>query len=147
MNRYFWLVLVVALLSGCGSGDERGIKDSRKEFMSELQQSLDDKGIPYTVDDEGYIKFSSEYEDDVKKIKDSIDARRLSEVGTKYEDKSSTDYFRQLLGERGIQYRTETRKDGEWTYWHPESKEQQDELEMKVVSHALDEQAERSESK
>lgn len=146
-SRWFCVVLIAVLLSGCGSDDERGIKDSRKEFMLELKRSLDDSGIPYTVDDEGYIRYSRKYEDDVKEIKKNIDEKRTSEAGVKFEDKDSAEYFRSLLDGRGITYRTETRKDGEWTYWYPESEEQREELEMKVVSRALDKQAERHEGK
>ena len=115
--------------------------------MLELQRSLDDSGIPYTVDDEGYIRYSRKYEDDVKKIKKGIDEKRMSEAAVKFENRGSTEYFRSLLDERGIKYRTETREDGEWTYWHPEGEEQREELEMKVVSRALDKQAERYKSK
>ena len=147
MNKLLFFILVFSLLFGCSSGDERGIKDSRKDFMVELQKSMDKEGIPYSMDEEGYIRYSSQYKDDVERIKKNIDENRLSEIGTKFEDKSATEYFRELLNESGIEYRTEVKKDGDWTYWHPKNKKQQNEMEMKVVTHAFEKQAEHSDSK
>jgi hypothetical protein len=139
--------LVVALampLFGCGSNSEQGIKDSREDFMIELKKSLTENDIPFTVDDEGYIRYSREDKEAVEEIKRQVDQRQSSEIGSKFENESSTNYFRRLLDERGISYRTVSREDGEWTYWNPESKEQQEELEMKVVTHAFEYQKQQS---
>lgn len=137
------LCLVVVLtmpLVGCGSNDEQGIKDSREDFMIEFKKALTENDIPFTVDDEGYVRYSKEYKESVDQIKHQVDQRRTSEVGSKFEDELSTRYFRKLLDERGINYRTVSREDGEWTYWNPESKQQQEEIEMEVVTHAFERQ-------
>lgn len=139
--------LVVALampLFGCGSNSEQGIKDSREDFMIELKKSLTVNDIPFTVGDEGYIRYSREDKEAVEKIKRQVDQRKSSEIGSKFENESSTNYFRSLLDERGISYRTVSREDGEWTYWNPDNKEQQEELEMKVVTHAFEHQKQQS---
>lgn len=128
--------LAMSLL-GCGSNDEQGIRDSRDQFMVEFQEALTKNDIPFKTDDEGYIRYSSEYKEAVERIKGQVDRSMASEVGSKFEDKISTEYFRKLLDEKGIGYRTETQEDGEWTYWHPESKDQEKEIEMKVVTHAF----------
>ena len=138
MGPRAFLIIVLSILSfGCNSNDLKGIKDSRAEFMKELKIALNEHDIPYEINDEGYIMYSGEYEDDVERIKNQVDKDAASEVGLKFEDEDSTEYFRGLLSELGIPFRTETRKDGEWTYWKPESKKQQNEIEMKVVSHSF----------
>ena len=135
------LVLVLTMpLFGCGSNNEQGIKDSRADFMIELQEALTENDIPFRVDDEGYVKYSSEHKEAVERIKRQVDQRRTGEVGSKYEDELSTKYFRRLLDEKEISYRTASRDDGEWTYWNPESKQQQEDIEMKVVAHAFERQ-------
>ncbi|MCF6256780.1 MAG: hypothetical protein L3K25_10885 [Gammaproteobacteria bacterium] len=132
------LIFVLTMsLFGCGSSDEQGIKDSREGFMVKFQKELIENNIPFKTDDEGYIRYSSEYKEAVEKIKNQIDKKISSEVGSKFEDEISTKYFRKLLDENGISYRTENRKDGEWTYWHPTNKDQVKEIEMKVVVHAF----------
>lgn len=138
------LALLIMLLLGCGSSNEQGVKDSRQDFMVELEKALAENNIPFTVDDEGYVRYSKEHKESVERIKRQIDQRRTGEVGSKFEDESSTRYFRKLLDEKGITYRTASREDGEWTYWNPESREQQEEIEMKVVAHAFEQQKSRS---
>lgn len=142
---FLWLPVVLTLsLFGCNSNNEQGIKDSREDFMIEFKKALAENNIPFTVDDEGYVRYSKEYKEAVEQIKRQVDQRRMSEVGSKFEDEPSTQYFRKLLDERGISYRTESREDGEWTYWNPVSKQQQEEIEMKVVAHAFEQQRGRS---
>ena len=90
--------------------------------------------------------FPSEHKEAVEQIKRQVDQRRAGEVGSKFEDELSTKYFRRLLDEKGISYRTVSRDDGEWTYWNPESKQQQEKIEMKVVAHAFERQKGRSDN-
>jgi len=142
----YLLVLVAALLFGCGSGSEQGIKDSREDFMVELKKALTESNIPFTVDDEGYVRYSKEYKGAVERIKRHIDERRATEVGSRFEDELSTRYLRKLLDEKGIRYRAVSREDGELTYWNPESKQQQEEIEMEVVRHAFEQQKKRSDN-
>ena len=113
--------------------------------MAELRGALTENNIPFRTDDEGYIRYPKEYKEAVQKIKDNIDKSRTSEVGSKFDDEMSTAYFRKLLDERKITYRTETRDDGEWTFWRPENREQEQEIEMKVVTHAFERQKQHSE--
>ncbi len=140
---YLLVALTVALL-GCDSNNEQGIRDSREDFMIEFKKALTDNGIPFTVDDEDYVRYSKDDKEAVEKIKRQVDQRRAAEIGSKFDDALSTNYFRKLLDEKGISYRTESRDDGEWTYWNPASKKQQEELEMKVVTHAFEHQKQRS---
>lgn len=133
-HQAFLVIVLSILFSGCNSNDLKGIKDSRAGVMKELQAALIDNNIPFETDDKGYIRYSSKYENDVERIMNQIDKNIAREVGTKFESKDSTEYFRSLLDDQGITFRTETRGDSEWTYWRPESKNQQNEIEMKVVS-------------
>ena len=88
------LVLVTALLFGCNSSDEQGIKDDREAFMVELRKALTENDIPFAIDDEGYVRYSKEHKEAVEQIKRQIDERRVAEVGSKFEDELSTRYFR-----------------------------------------------------
>lgn len=134
------LVMVTVLLFGCGSSNEQGIRDSREDFMVELKKALTENNIPFRVDDDGYVMYSKEHKKAVERIKRQVDERRSAEIGHKYEDELSTRYLRKLLEEKGIRYRAVSRDDGEWTYWNPESKQQQDKIEMEVVTHAFERQ-------
>lgn len=135
-----WLMIagIVVSLSACEPHSEEAIRDSRSDFMEALQEELDDRNVPYTVDDKGYIRYSSENSSEVEQIVEQIDDKRKLEVGTRFEEQELTAYFRKLLDKRGIQYRTETSDDGEWTYWNPESKQQEERLERMVVEYALE---------
>jgi hypothetical protein len=132
------IVVLIMPLFGCDSNNEQGIKDSREDFMIEFKKALTENGIPFTVDDEGYVRHSKEDKKALEEIKHQVDQRRSGEISSKFEDELSTKYFRNLLDEKGISYRTASREDGEWTYWNPENKKQQEELEMKVVTHAFE---------
>ncbi len=136
------VVVLTMFLFGCSSNSEQGIKDSREDFMIEFKKALTENDIPFTIDDEGYVRYSKADKEAIEQIKRQIDQHRASEVGSKFEDKLSTEYFRGLLEDKGISYRTISREDGEWTYWNPESKQQQEEIEMKVVTHAFEQQKE-----
>lgn len=111
-----------------------------------LKESLDNEGIPYTVADDGFIMYSGKYRDDVERIKKSLEEKRFKEVGIQFEDEATTKYFRTLLDERGIKYRTVPEKDGEWTYWLPENEQQLDELYQKAISHDCETGNERKDS-
>jgi len=137
------VVVLIMPLFGCGSNDKQGIKDSREDFMIELQEALTENNIPFAVDDEGHVRYSKAHKEAVEKIKHQVDKRRTDEVGSKFEDELSTKYFRSLLDEKGISYRTVSQGDGEWTYWNPENKQKQEEIEMKVVAHAFERQREK----
>lgn len=137
----FCLIMMLGIpLLGCDSNNEQGIIDSREEFMTEFKKALTENNIPFTVDDKGYVRYSKKHKEAVERIKRQVDERRVTEVGSKFQDELSTRYFRKLLDERGIRYRAVNRNDGQWTYWNPESRQQQEEIEMKVVDHAFDQQ-------
>ena len=126
--------LCLISIVGCDiNGDEKGIKDSRESYMDKLEVALTEKNIPYYVDDEGYIKYPEEYAEAVNMVVDDIDSMMSTEIGTKFDDELSTQYFRELLKERDIEYRTESRETGEWTYWVPASDTQEEELNMTVA--------------
>ena len=148
MKKLLLLIFVLTMpLSGCGSSNEQGIKDSREDFMVELKKALTENNIPFRVADDGYVMYSKEHKEAVEQIKRQVNNRRSAEVGHKYEDELSTPYLRKLLDENGIRYRAVSRGDGEWTYWNPESKQQQEEIEMKVVTHAFEQQKKNSGNK
>lgn len=137
----FFLIIVLGIpLLGCDSNNGQGILDSRDEFMTEFKKALSENNIPFTVDDKGYVRYSKNQGEAVERIKRQVDERLATEVGSKFQDELSTRYFRRLLDDRGVRYRAVNRKDGEWTYWNPESKQQQEEIEMKVVAHAFEQQ-------
>lgn len=132
------ILLLTVSLFGCSKNNEQGVLDSRKSYMTVLQKMLTEKEVPFTRDDEGYIRYSNEYKDIVEKIKLQVDEQLRQEIGTKFEKGESTQYFRKLLNKTKINFRTETRPDGEWTYWHPKNQRQKDEIEMKVVAYTFD---------
>lgn len=137
MRKLLPIFVLTAFFLGCDSKDEIGIRDSRESFMVELKAALERDKIPFSVDEEGYVRYSRKHKEAVEKITKEVDASILSEVGSKFEDEVSTSYFRKLLDEAGIKYRTESKGDEDWTYWRPKSVAQQKEIEMKVVSHSF----------
>ncbi|MDZ4261245.1 MAG: hypothetical protein U1B30_02810 [Pseudomonadota bacterium] len=137
MNHYLIKVFIVTvmLLVGCTSSNEQGIKDERKGFMSALEKSLTENNIPFRVDGEGHIRYSIQYGDAVEKIISSIDYNVTHSIGTSFEHKESTEYFRGLLKKRDIEYRAEVINGQDWTYWVPENKTQADELELMAITY------------
>ncbi len=133
MRNTLFVLLLFVFLPSCSSGDEEGIRDSRDNYMMELQNALSKNNIPFKIDSEGYIRYSKKHSKFVEKIKQNVDEQTFSEVGTKFNDEQSTKYFRKLLDESKISYRIKTRKNSEWTYWHPENKNQENEFEGRVV--------------
>jgi hypothetical protein len=136
-NKLFQIIfIVIFLLFGC-SKDEIGFSDSRSDYMLEYQRALDRNNIPY-IESDGFIKYASEYGEQVQKIKSEVDEYMSSEVGTKFDDVKSTEYFRRLLGIKELPFRAEVIDGDDWTYWRPESEHQQNEIEMEVVKFNLD---------
>lgn len=138
MKYLLCAILASFILFGCDDGDKMGYRTSNEAFMLELEKSLAENEIPFELEADDYIMYSREYNDAVETIIRNIDQRRAKLTGNKFDDERSTEYFRKLLSERGIDYRTETRADGEWTFWYPENNDQRDEIEVSVVMHVFE---------
>ena len=141
-RKLVYLIFILSMiLYGCTPANEEGFKPS-KNFMKDFQSALVKNNIPFRIDDTGYIRYPEEYKEEVEKAKNEVYKELISEIGAMYKDKMVTDYFRTLLDKNGISYRTDyltdARMRGDWTYWRPESKDQEREIETKVNMYSLE---------
>jgi len=103
--------------------------------MGELKKELKEKKIPFEVDNEGFIRYSSKYESDVESTIKSVDHYLHGGIATKYDEEVSNRYLRELLAKKGMKYRVEKRADGVWTRWYPENDKQRKAISNEVVEH------------
>ncbi len=131
----FALVLAVA---GCFVGEgENGIKDSRPEFAQEVKTALATSNIPFRVDAEGFVRYSSRDEAAVTRIKERLEKEMSGGISLRFEDQESRDYLKSLLASMGMKYWVQPRSDGEYILWHPQSKKQEEEVMLKVAEHSV----------
>jgi len=138
LSRIAVLAALLAMLcaAGCSGEPENGFKDSRPEVMLELKGALKAANIPFRVDDQGSIKYSNKYDSAFKQIKDRIEKDMSGGIAWKLDDAASREYLKNLLASMGKKYWVQPRDDGEWILWHPTSRAQEREVQMKVVEHA-----------
>ena len=134
----FFACLSLLLWVGCADQGERGFRSSDPEFMTELKAALEASGIRFVEDPDGFIRYQSEDEAAVRRIRAEVDGAIRGGVAVRFEDEASREYLKQLLKEKDMQYRVETRENGEWIRWYPESEAQREEIEMRVAERDFD---------
>ena len=125
----------IIFLYGCSFDGRTGYKTDDPIVMDELQKELKEKKIPFEVDKEGFIRYSSKYESDVESSIKSVDQYLHGGIVSKYDEKVSNRYLRELLAKKGMKYRLEKRADGVWTRWYPENDKQRKAISNEVVEH------------
>ena len=140
----FFACLSLLLWVGCADQGERGFRSSEPEFMTELKAALEASGIRFVEDPDGFIRYQSEDEAAVRRIRAEVDKAISGGVATRFEDEASREYLKQLLTEKGMQYRVETLENEEWIRWYPESDAQRDEVAMRVVQRRFDAMSEKA---
>jgi len=131
-------IAAVLAVAACFGEGENGFKDSRPEFVQEVKTALATSKIPFRVDAEGFIRYSSSHEAAVTRIKDRLEKEMSGGVSLKLEDQESRNYLESLLASMGMKYWVQPRSDGEYILWHPQSKKQEEEVMLKVVEHSVD---------
>lgn len=132
---------------GCAETEgDRGFKDGRPDFMREMRAALMKSGIPFEIDQDGFIRYPGKHEEAVKRIQRQVAEEISGGVIVRYADKESREYLKSLLSSRSMKFTVEVHEDGELIRWYPQSKEQMEEIEMRVVRHNFDLQQERSPS-
>lgn len=131
------VVAAVLGVAGCFGEGENGFKDSRPEFMQEVKTALATSNIPFRVDAEGFIRYSSRHEAAITRIQDRLEKEMSGGISLKLEDQESRDYMKGLLASMGMRYWVQPRSDGEYILWHPESEKQKEEVMLKVVEHSV----------
>jgi hypothetical protein len=129
---------------GCTDNGDGGFNSSRTEFMSEVKAALTKSGVPFQEAKDGTIRYQGKYREAVTRIRDEVEKKISGGLAVKYKDKESREYLIGLLSSRGMKYRVETREDGEWIRWYPQSETQAEEIGMKVVQHNFDLQHEKA---
>jgi len=135
------ITVVVASVLGvaaCFVGEgENGFKDSRPEFAQEVKAALATSNIPFRVDAEGCVRYSSRDEAAVTRIKERLEKEMSGGITLKLEDQESRDYLKSLLASMGLKYWVQPRSDGEYILWHPQSKKQEEEVMLKIAEHSV----------
>ena len=138
MQGIFLLVLLAVY--GCTESGERGFKTSEPQFMSELEREMTEAGIPFSRGQDGFLRYDAENEDAVRNLRAEVERRLNGGTAVRYEDEGSRKFLKELLRSQGLEFRVESRDDGEWIRWYPENEAQKEEIEMKVVEHYFDTQ-------
>lgn len=131
MHRYAIVAIIfLTFVQGCDfqAGNERGYKSSDQEYMANFIALLEKRSISYRYQD-GYLRYSNEVESEVEKVKSQLSSAK----SIKFEDKSIRSYFHTLLEKEGIEYLPLKKEAGAWTMWWPNSKDQAQAIELKVV--------------
>jgi len=84
------------------------------------------------------VRYKSEDQVAVKEIHEIIKNKQSRATSVKYEEAEAREYLKSLLDSQGIEYKEEKGVGGIWIKWYPESKEQEKEIEMKVVQYIFD---------
>ncbi|MBL1433646.1 MAG: hypothetical protein COC09_01410 [Gammaproteobacteria bacterium] len=87
------------------------------------------------MDDRNFIYYSEKDHLVVKKLFDQIDFYLKREIGSSFDYDAYIEYFRGLLMANNILYRTVLVDGNDWTYWVPESHEQERELQLMTLTH------------
>lgn len=121
--------------AGCVDEREHAFKSTRSEFMQELRAALTAAAVPFREDADGFIRYPGRYAQDVARIRESVEQELSRSVMVKFRDQESHEYLKRLLTEKGMKYRVKQESDGEWIVWFPQSKAQQDEIQLQVAQH------------
>ncbi len=131
------VVASVLCVAGCFGEGENGFRDSRPEVMQEVKLALETSKIPFRVDAEGFVRYSSREEAAVTRIKERLEKEMSGGISLQLEDQESRDYLKSLLASMGLKYWVQPRSDGEYILWHPQSKKQEEEVMLKVAEHGV----------
>ena len=105
--------------------------------MQEVRTALVTSKIPFRVDAEGFIRYSSRHAAAVTQIKDRLEKEMSRGESWTFKDQESRDYLKGLLASMGMKYWVQPRSDGEYILWHPQSKKQEEEVMLKVAEHSV----------
>ena len=126
-------VLLVLCAAACTGETERGLKDSRPEFMREMKEVLSKSSIPFREDAEGFIRYSSKHDQAVNQIREALHKELQGGVVWGIDDQASREYLIGLLSGMGVKYILEPRADREWIRWYPKSETQEREVGLKLA--------------
>jgi len=147
LGMLFGLALVLSIGACSPAGHERGFKSSETELMQELKRALEGAGVPFREDPDGFIRYPDEYQGSFLKIRAAVEAEIMGGVAMRVDDRRLRDIMVELLSELGLKHRFETRKDGEWIRWYPESLQQQAAMDLKLAERMANLQQGKSQKK
>ena len=131
--RQIALALALLIATACSGEGERAFKSSRPEFMQEMKKALLKANVPFREDAEGFIRYSTKYEEAVETVAESVE-KGLSRGGAwRLDDQPTREYLVGVLGSMGVKYILEPRKDEEWIRWYPANEAQEREVGQKVA--------------
>ena len=137
MRKISACIILLALFA-CSPEYGKGFRSSDAEYMDLFLAQLEKDAIPHKIDHNGMVLYKSADEKKIEEIHEKVKARLALVSSLKFEEEEAREYLRSLLEKKGIGYTVEERNDGIWIKWYPESKEQENEVQMAVVQHILD---------
>jgi len=114
-------------------GDEQAFKSSDPEFMQNFMALLDNRNISYRYGD-GYIRYKNDVKSQVKEVENLLSHTK----STQFKNKKVREYFRSLLDEEGIEYLALNKDGDSWTMWWANDDEKEQEIQLKVVEFAFE---------
>jgi len=144
IRAVFTLLVLVPIACFAQVAFDRTVRSSNVEELSDLRALMTKHGIRYRNTDlergmEGF-SYGSVDESRMASLRKKLDRQTL----VKHKEPEAREYMQKLLTEMNHDFIVSSKSDGIWIKWFPESKEQSDEVSMKVVKHMFDLQAARA---
>lgn len=123
--KYFCILFlgVIVTYNVCHSNGfsyGEGVKFEENYMMDDVIRSIEEKNIPYIMNDEGFVTYPSKYKDKVDDIINSLEERPVMY----FKSKKYADKFIGVLEEKQIYYEIRNAIDGEiHIFWKKEDDE------------------------
>lgn len=136
-NWRMLMIILFCILAGCGPTDT-GFLSSDETEMEFFYREFELREIPHSIGIDGMVSFGIEYEDDFHRIQEVANRTLSHSESILYKDENVRDYFVQQLKNDGVFYTEESRDDGTWISWYPNSESESEEMRIRVFEFELD---------
>jgi hypothetical protein len=143
--RTLCAALALGLLSCSPAGEfDKGLRSTNLERVGDFRTLMTKHGIPHrnTAPENGMEGFFYRSADEprIDLLREKLDRQ----TSVKYEEPEARAYLQRLLTEMSHDFIVTDKSDGTWIKWFPESENQQNEIEMKVVEYIFELKAEQA---
>ena len=125
------MFLLILIFAGCGPTD-MGYLSSDETEMKFIYREFELREIPYYVRPDGMISFEIQYENDFLNIQEVANRTLSHSESILYDNENVRDYFIQQLKNAELFYIEETRYDGTWITWYPNSKSESEAMSIRI---------------
>ena len=136
------IIFSFSVLSCSVETGEGGFRSTDKQYTKYLYKELNKLNFSYTVDSEGFIRYSKTDEPDFKKAQNMVNHILYEGTSNKPHDESDKQLLIDTLKKNKLEHYLIEQEDGIWVKWYPES----DEHRQKLIIQIFEEKANRMKS-